>query len=140
MFSNRRSYISGQHSNRPAAAAHEVQDGSRGESPTISQGSTDSLYALFEEFRKSMNLLEEKLEYMDMKQKKLENQIEKYVSRLKMLDADIAAIQTELETSKNLRQNTGETSQSSVASNIPIMPGTGFACVTAEYLKNLKER
>lgn len=101
----------------------------------------DSLKMLsrdLEEIKQSLSELEEKLEYLDSRQRKTENDIDKFNTKFRAYEADLVSLKSELEALP--RKNTSPSHQSSVDMDKPMMTGTGFASVTPNYLRSLQQK
>ncbi|NLD47264.1 MAG: hypothetical protein GX660_08695 [Clostridiaceae bacterium] len=90
------------------------------------------------EIKKSISQIEKKLEHLEDKQAILENRIDDdYCSRNNTVSNNLLDIRNELELIKKETNKTKHQYSPSDSGNRPIMPGSGFAGITEEYLKNL---
>lgn len=101
----------------------------------------DSLKMLsrsIDELKQSLNALEEKVEYIDVRQRKLENDVEKYNTRHRANEADIVGLRSDLETYRKAGPH--PVYESEINLDKPLMPGAGFASVTPGYLRSLHQK
>ena len=92
-----------------------------------------------ENTKQSLKQLEEKFEYLEERQRKLEDQLGRYNTISNIADSDLSNIRNELKMLKRDKEIT----TTSIASNnteTPIMQGTGFASITPAYLRSLQNR
>jgi len=87
------------------------------------------------ELDKSVKVLEEKLDYVDSRIFKVEDKVNRYNSS----NNDLSSIRFDLESLKKEKDKV-RTYTDEEYDNRPVMPGTGFECITPEYLKNLSKR
>ncbi|MFZ5989000.1 MAG: hypothetical protein ACOYWZ_18000 [Bacillota bacterium] len=97
------------------------------------------------EIKQSINQLNEKINNIEERQLILENQVDSQDSvRNSTSQTDISSIKTELELLKkeayNNKHNPAPDPRSAPSNNRPVMPGSGFASITPEFLKNLNKR
>lgn len=107
-----------------------------------------------DEIKKTINELRKKIDRIEAKQIHLENQIDQEnYSEDRISQSDLLSIKSELDMLKKnsmldnnyIPQNTNDYPKSSDDScedtdNRPVMPGSGFAGITAEYLKNIYKK
>jgi|SRR5690554_2525940 len=107
-----------------------------------------------DEIKKTINELKKKIDNIEAKQIHLENQFDsENFSEDRISQSDLLEIKAELDMLKkeglinnnfpvqntnNYLKSTGESYSDS--DNQPIMPGSGFASITAEYLKNIHKK
>lgn len=87
----------------------------------------------------SIKAIEEKLEYLDIRQRSVEDQVSRYKTKANVTDSDLSSIRSELDgIRREKRVHPAAIDQE--LNSTPMMPGTGFASITPEYLKSLQNR
>lgn len=92
-----------------------------------------------ESIQKAINSLEERFEYLDARQRKLEDQINRYSSISNYTESDLSSLRNELKILKQGKEKPN-TPREFNDNEAPIMQGTGFASITPGYLKSLQNR
>lgn len=92
-----------------------------------------------ESIKQTIKDLEERLEYVDSRQAKLEDQFGRYNTISSYTDSNLSSIRNELKILKKDKDNPS-TAPVSNTIDVPIMQGTGFASITPGYLKSLHNR
>ncbi|GAE88049.1 hypothetical protein [Acetivibrio straminisolvens] len=97
----------------------------------------DTFMEKIKEIHRSISNLSERVENLENQMLLLESQIESEEScRSQISHSELSNIKTELEI---LRRDSSNI-QFEENGNMPVMPGSGFSAITAEYLRNLNKR
>lgn len=100
----------------------------------------DSIMDNIKEINRSISKLNERVESLENQQLTLEAQIDSEESGRNVISqSELSNIKTELEL---LRRDSSpiRPEEKKELSNSPVMPGSGFSTITAEYLRNLNKR
>lgn len=91
------------------------------------------------EINQSISKLNERIESLENRQLTLENQIDSDDTETRRISqSDISDLKSELEILK--RSSSDIQSEKYEDSNKPVMPGSGFANITPEFLRNLNKK
>ncbi|MDQ2085971.1 hypothetical protein RBH29_05895 [Herbivorax sp. ANBcel31] len=94
-----------------------------------------------DQLKETINKLNEKIDNIEAKQNFLENQIDpENLSEDRISQSDLLNIKSELDLLKKEKNNYQNNDHYLEPNNQPVMPGSGFASITTEYLKNLKDK
>lgn len=93
-----------------------------------------------EDLDKRIRVLEDKIDYLDTRLIKTEDKMNKYDSRYSATSSDLTCIRSELDSLRKNQEFANTYYYDDAADSTPIMPGTGFACITPEYLRSLAKR
>jgi len=134
---NRQPYIKPQSSEQTKSTIPENSN-----SDDISTMIVDTLKLLsknIENTKQSLKQLEEKFEYMEERQRKLEDQLGRYNTISNIADSDLSNIRNELKMLKRDKESP-QPSVTNYNTKDPIMEGTGFASITPAYLRSLQNK
>jgi predicted nucleic acid-binding Zn-ribbon protein len=90
----------------------------------------------------SIKQIEKKIGNLEARQTVLENNIseEDDTRNRDTVNSDLSTLKTELEILKRQSSNAKTNTTYEQSGNKPVMPGSGFANITADYLKNLNKK
>ncbi|TYQ15534.1 UNVERIFIED_CONTAM: hypothetical protein Cloal_2001 [Acetivibrio alkalicellulosi] len=131
----------------PNNQKNQVTQSSAAESVDISNlkklilESLEHLSDNMDELKKTINKLSVKIDNIEAKQAILENQIdsEDFLSG-RISQSDILNMKAELDLLKKDTPKNSNDNHTRQTNNMPVMPGSGFANVTAEYLRNINKK
>lgn len=132
----RRPYTQNQQPEKPSITVTNLADASEESLKALIVDSLKALSRNIDELKHSIKEIEEKLDYLDSRQRKTENDVEKFNAKSRAAEIDLNSFRSELDVLK--RDDSHHTYSYNSQENMdrPIMPGTGFSCVTPNYLKN----
>ncbi|HEX2927603.1 MAG TPA: hypothetical protein VHP38_15320 [Ruminiclostridium sp.] len=102
-----------------------------------------------EELKQSISQVIKKIDAIEARQEKLGLDLEKYNIKVNLADSDLKSIKSQVETLKKVKEameirNIQEylPAEKSHVNNgsAPLMPGVGFANITADFLKNIQKK
>ncbi len=124
------------------APVQETSTNSSASAVSSSENSIGEFLKSMEDLKMSLKATEEKLDLIDTRLRKAETDLQK-TGRL--FEADFLCIKNEFEAIKEVvkkeRRVQYQPSQPSCEYvDRPVMPGSGFACITPGYLRNMQNR
>lgn len=121
------------------APVQETSTNSSASAVSSSENSIGEFLKSMEDLKKSLKATEEKLDLIDTRLRKAETDLQK-TGRL--FEADFLCIKNEFEAIKEVvkKERRVQYQPSCEYVDRPVMPGSGFACITPGYLRNMQNR
>ncbi|HEX9061119.1 MAG TPA: hypothetical protein VF941_13140 [Clostridia bacterium] len=121
------------------APVPETSTNSSASTVSSSENNIGEFLKSMEDLKKSLKATEEKLDLIDTRLRKTETDLQK-TGRL--FEADFLCIKNEFEAIKEVvkKERRVQYQPSCEYVDRPVMPGSGFACITPGYLRNMQNR
>ncbi|MCX7708230.1 MAG: hypothetical protein N2484_00080 [Clostridia bacterium] len=135
MRNSRRPYISAPQPEQPSITVSNLSQVNEESLKALIVDSLKALSRNIDELKQSMKEIEDKLDYLDSRQRKIEGDLERSATKSRAAELDLHTLRTELEAYRKGSSYPTYSPESPENMDRPMMPGTGFACVTPNYLR-----
>lgn len=132
----RRPYIQSSQPEKTSAAASDTSTADEEKLKSLIVDSLKALTKNIDDLKQSVKALEERFDHIDITRINFENELERLSANSRTVESDLLNVRNELEIQKREAVNRNYLYNSRINMDRPMMPGTGFACVTPNYLKN----